>query len=377
MGQASCPRCLKTFKYNYLLEKHLKCKRICKEVETNTLEKTANILQETTNKLDSIAEKLINLEDNQSKKHHIICQYCKKEFSRLTALNVHLGKVKQKNGIKPPVLCKKIADNIVIYEEELGININDHSNSLTCRFCKHKYANRQNLNKHIAKCKAKEKYEEQLEKRVLQARNKAAQNSSQTINNNNINNTININMPALRAFGDENYDYITTKYLLQELTRCGDMNDMSNVVAKFTRMIHANPAHPENHNVMLRSLNGGFARVFNGTTFEDRQAVDVQDDIIKKIGNYVIEKGDALDEQQKQSIKLNGRRTNRLKEMQDALDEDINEEDTSKKISKYRAKVKTTLHTNKNTINSTHRLLDSSTDNLTLLEDSELLEIEE
>ena len=226
-------------------------------------------------------------------------------------------------------------------------------------------------------CKEKEKYEEQLEKRVLQARNKAAQNTGQTINNNNINNTININIPTLRAFGDENFDYITTKYLLQELTRCGDMHDMSNVVAKFTRMIHANPAHPENHNVMLRSLNGGFARVFNGTTFEDRQAVDVQDDIIKKIGNYVMEKGDSLDEQQKQNIKLNGQRTNRLQKMQDALDEDINEGDTSKKFSKYRAKVKSTLHTNKNTIFSTQRLLDSSTDNLTLLEDSEFIEIDE
>ena len=380
MVQISCQRCLKVFKYNYLLENHLKCKRKCKEVETNTLEKTAIMLREQLNKLDLIAEKLTTLECNKSEKDQIICKYCKKQFSRQYVLNVHLGKVKQRDGTKSPVLCKKISDNIVIYEEELGIDINEQKNKLICRFCNKQYANSNTLRKHDIKCKAKEKYEEQLERRVLQARNKAAQNNGQTINNNNINNTININMPAMRAFGDENYDYITTKYLLQELSRCGDMNDMSTVIGKFTRMIHANPAHPENHNVMLRSLNGGFARVFNGKSFEDRQAVDIQDDIIKKIGTHVIEMGDSLDEQQKQSLKLNGRKTNRLLDMQSTLEEDI-DGDANKNISKYRAKVKSTLHTNKNTINSTHRLLDSSTNNLTLLEEiinpSEMTEIEE
>jgi hypothetical protein len=133
-----------------------------------------------------------------------------------------------------------------------------------------------------------------LEKKVLKIRNKAAQNiqniQNQTINNN----TININMPTMRAFGDENMDYITTKYLLDQLSKCGNINDMSRVVGNFTRMIHANPAHPENHNVLMRSLNGGYAKVFNGTSFEDRQAVDVQDQILNKVGKYITDEVDNL-----------------------------------------------------------------------------------
>ena len=299
----------------------------------------------------------IELNKNNIKTIHdkLRCKYCSKSFSRMDNLKRHYN------------TCKMRDDNILIYERELNISV--PAGILHCRFCNKTFTKQGNYSRHTTKgCKAKDIYEEQLERRVLHARNQAAQNSGQTINNNSINNTININMPAMRAFGDENYDYITTKYLLQELSRCGDMNDMSSVIGKFTRMIHANPAHPENHNVMLRSLNGGFARVFNGKSFEDRQAVDVQDDIIKKIGTHVIEMGDSLDEQQKQNLKINGRRTNGLLDMQSALEEDMDGDD-NRKLSKYRAKVKSTLHTNKNTINSTHRLLDSSTDNLTLLEE--------
>ena len=59
--------------------------------------------------------------------------------------------------------------------------------------------------------------------------------------------------------------------------------------------------------------------------------------------------------------------------MQDNLYDDLNESDTNRKYSKYRAKVKSTLHTNKNTINSTQRILDSSNDNLMMLEETEII----
>lgn len=360
-----CEFCLKEFKYNYLLERHQNRKIKCKKVVPNELYEVTKELIELKNELKH--ERVQDKQETITNK----CTFCNKLFSRQDALQRHL-----KSGS-----CKVRDDNISIYERELNIE-HKEVDLLNCRFCNKTYTKQANYSRHMNKgCKAKEIYEDQLEKRVLKERNKAAQNvNNQTINNNNINNTININMPTMRAFGDENYDYITTKYLLRELSRCGDMNDMSSVIGKFTRMIHANPAHPENHNVMLRSLNGGFARVFNGTTFEDRQAVDVQDDIIKKIGTHVIEMGDSLDHQQIQNIKLNPQRTNRLDDMQSALEEDINEGD-NRKISKYRAKIKSALHSNKNTIHSTQRLLDSSTDNLTLLEEivnpPEMLEFEE
>ena len=69
MVQISCQRCLKVFKYNYLLEKHLKCKRKCKEIQTNTLEETTNKLNEVTEKL----EKLIILQEKIPDDEPIIC----------------------------------------------------------------------------------------------------------------------------------------------------------------------------------------------------------------------------------------------------------------------------------------------------------------
>jgi hypothetical protein len=188
-------------------------------------------------------------------------------------------------------------------------------------------------------------------------------------------------MPTLRAFGDENLDYITTKYLIEQLSKCGNMNDMSRVLGNFTRMIHANPAHPENHNVLMRSLNGGYAKVFNGTSFEDRQAVDVQDQILNKVGKYITTEVDNLEDKQRLGIKPNSRNTNDIEDMLCAIEEDITDvvEDglPNKKITGYRNKVKSTLYTNKGTIHSTQRLIDgSSSDNLLELENNDLMEIE-
>ena len=74
------------------------------------------------------------------------------------------------------------------------------------------------------------------------------------------------------------------------------MKDMTMVIGDFTKMIHANPAHPENHNVQLKSLNCGYARVFNGTMFEERQALDVQDAILQKVGHLITNKCDEYQE---------------------------------------------------------------------------------
>ena len=219
-------------------------------------------------------------------------------------------------------------------------------------------------------CKEKYKYELQLEKRVLQNRTKAAQQITNNITNNNItNNTIQINLPPMRAFGDENLDYVTTKYLLQELNKCKNYNDMSKIVGNFTKMIHANPAHPENHNVQMKSLNSGFARVFNGINFEDRQALDVQDAILQKVGTLITDKCDEYQDQEEYTE--NKQVDTKLERVRDTIDDDIITNIdavgvgcmTSKTINSYRANVKTVLHTNKSTIGATQKLLDDPATN--------------
>lgn len=360
-----CEICFKNFKYNYLLERHKKSKRKCKPVHIDDL-------VEATNKLEQLADKIIDKEstennndyDDDDEIYHIKCKYCNKVFTRKSGLNNHLGLGSKSSK----VLCKMKNDNVNIYERELGIK--PKLVDLKCRFCKKMYTKQSSFSRHQnAGCKAKERYEEELEQRVLKLRNKAAQNiQNQTINN-TTNNTININLPPMRAFGDENLDYITTKYLLQELNKCLNMNDMTKVVGNFTRMIHANPAHPENHNVQIRSLNGGYARVFNGKSFEDRQALDVQDEILQRVGSLITNKCDEYQEQPDytQTHRINDRSLERVRST--ISDDIIDQIDytgagglTNRTLTNYRTKVKSTLHSNKGKIQSTQRLLDNTVD---------------
>jgi len=335
----SCERCHRIFKYRYLLERHNNKKKQCVELHPE-LQQIKQSLNETNKKIDKITEvaeqmkEILQINDNR-------CKFCRKLFERKDNLNRHIKR------------CKKKDDNILIYEEELGIIANEEH--LHCRYCKKSYTKQSNFSRHQSNgCKAKERYESLLEKQVLQNRLKAAETRGQTINN-ITNNTVNINLPPLRAFGDENLDYITTSFLLEELTKCKSIRDMSQVVGNFTKLIHANPAHPENHNVQLRSLNGGFARVFNGTSFEDRQALDIQDEILQRVGSLITDKCD--------SITYDTPYSNQIENVREVISEDIIEEidqGTSRSLTTYRAKVKSVLHSNRKTIESTQKLIDST-----------------
>ena len=332
----TCERCQKSFKYYYLLKRHKNSKRVCRQVDV------LSELKDTTNELKNIINELVN--NNHDSK--LICKYCNHTFSRTNNLTQHL-----KNG------CKMKNDKVNIYENEL--NVEHNNDNLICRFCKTTYKHLSSYSRHMnAGCKERDEYEQDLENKVINRREQAAQQiiHQQTINNNTnnstTNNTINIHLPPMRAFGEENHDYITTKVLLKELLKCKDMNDLSNVVGQFTKMIHCDPAHPENHNVALQSLNGGFAKVFNGKTFESRQASDVQDTIIQNIGNLITEKCDEVED-------CSDRMFNKLERTRETIDEDIiSEPHSGQKYSTYRAKVKTVLHNNKRTINSTQNLIE-------------------
>ena len=300
-----------------------------------------------------------NTDDEEDYVHQ--CTFCYKSFKTKKSMTRHINKGR----------CKLVHDNISIYERELNIDPPDIQ-SLTCRFCKTNYGKSSSYSRHLKNgCKAKKIYEAQLEKRVLIARNKAASViQNQTINN-TTNNTININMPPMRAFGDENTDYITVKLLINELKKCNNMNDMSTVVGNFTKMIHANPKHPENHNVQLRSLNGGYARVYNGTSFEDRHAIEVQDKILQTIGKFITTKVETNGDEVERELPHT-----KIEKALESLDEDIlsNADNgagiNSRGYAKYRANVKSTLHNCKTTINSTQKIYDDT-------EETELLENQE
>ena len=209
MYKINCDRCHKTFKYNYLLQRHKKKKKLCPLIEIDAISKETDRIKSTANKLEKQVELLVHLQnENTDDEEYYVhqCTFCYKSFKTKKSMTRHINKGR----------CKLVHDNISIYERELNIDPPDIQ-SLTCRFCKTNYGKSSSYSRHLKNgCKAKKIYEAQLEKRVLIARNKAASViQNQTINN-TTNNTININMPPMRAFGDENTDYITVKLLINE-----------------------------------------------------------------------------------------------------------------------------------------------------------------
>lgn len=359
-----CLKCKKSFSYKYLLEKHfnrkIKCKEpsssqnsneefLCNKInslddklqETNyELKETQNDLQDTKHTIDEISKK-IDIETESC----IKCLFCSKNFNTSKNLRRHIK------------LCKNKIDNIAIYEKELGLDI-PNCNQLQCRFCYSTYTKQSNYSRHMnAGCKEKYKYELELQKTVINRRKEA---SAQIINNGDHATNIIINMPKIEMnpFGEENLDYITTKLLIKELESCKAIQqaDVSGIVDRFTKLIHANPAHPENQNVLFKSLNTGFARVYRQNGFQDEQSTEVQDTIIQNVQKLIQTKGcdeydynsktefaDVLDDIDVNYGKLN-----------DSLEDGTN----TRVLGKCRNTVKAALYSNKEEINTTQNLIE-------------------
>ena len=357
MSKTTCIRCLKVFKQQWQLERHYnrktKCTEPINEVERTTgklerkvteldneIQETKNELHDTIQTIDEINKK-INEQTNLNDK--IKCLFCDKIFNST------------KNARKHIKVCKSKIDNIAIYERELGIEVQETS-KLTCRFCSITYTKQTNLTRHMnAGCKERYKYELELQKTVINRRKEA---SAQIINGDHATNII-INMPKIEMnpFGQENLDYITTKLLIKELENCKAIQqaDVSGIVDRFTKLIHANPAHPENQNVLFKSLNAGFARVYRPNGFQDEQSTEVQDTIIQNVQKLIQTKGcdeydynsktefaDVLDDIDVNYGKLN-----------ESLEDGMN----TRTLGKCRNTVKAALHSNKKEIITTQNLI--------------------
>ena len=360
-----CSTCKKSFQYKYLLEKHYNRKIQCKEPSINPhsndeflcnkinllddkLQETSNELKETQNDLHDTKQTI----DEISKKMDIetdsciLCLFCNKKFNTSKNLRRHIK------------VCKNKIDNIAIYERELRINI-PKTNPLQCRFCFATYTKQPNYSRHMnAGCKERYEYELQLQKTVLNRRKEA---SAQIIHNNTHNgNNIIINMPKIEMnpFGQENLDYITTKLLIKELENCKAIQqaDVSGIVDRFTKLIHANPAHPENQNVLFKSLNTGFARVYRQNGFQDEQSTEVQDTIIQNVQKLIQTKGcDEYDYNSKSEfadvlddIDINYGKLN------ESLEDGMN----TRTLGKCRNTVKAALHSNKDEIITTQNIIE-------------------
>ena len=353
MSELQCSTCLKKFKGTFYLKRHLNRKNPCKEpIKTrkninNELQEKVNVLEEKVNIEESkvnTLEKKVELLEVQQNDICIECSYCERKFNFVSNLTKHLK------------VCKSKVDNIEIYEKELQLTI-EPVEELTCRFCNQQYSNSTSLSRHKTRgCREKIKYEYELEKQVLQNRRDAVGNVT---NNNTTNNNIIINLPPMNSFDDtmKNIDYMTTKLLLKELEkhRSLNKNDLTGIIDTYTKLMHANPAHPENQNVLFKSLNSGFARVYNGREFEDRQSIEVQDTIVQNVGQKIGEVCSEYDNEQG--------------EISDILDQidvnfgnklaEIKEGNYTRGLSQCRNTVKAALHSKKDEIELAHQLIEN------------------
>ena len=351
MHEHQCIRCKKIFEYEYLLQRHHKRKYQCNKVIETTdsrLDRIDAELSETKKELSDtkhVLNKLVNTINEDvlcNKSNKFDCRYCQKSFNFRTNLTKHMK------------ICKHKIDNISIYEKELGIDSKESKNNLSCAFCDKEYLKKKSLSQHMNRgCRERDLYESELRERVLENRRAAAAH----ITNNNTTNTIVINMPQMRAFGQENIDYMTTKLLLKELESYKQLQtaDICNIVSKFTQLMHANPAHPENQNVSFKSLNSGYARIYNGTNFEDRQSNEVQDEIISRVGPMIGKVCDEASlENEKETItdtldEIDSRMTNIISSSNDGKD--------TRQLSRCRNAVKAVLHTHNLEIENTQQLI--------------------
>ena len=353
-----CMTCLKVFPANWKLQRHYTRKIKCKvpkeqvETKTNILEKKVtqldNEIQETKNDLE---ETNIKMNELSSEINGDICKYkctfCFKSFAFKSGLLKH-----RNNGH-----CKGRTDNIEIYERDL--NIKSVEEKLTCRFCNKTFSKQSGLSRHKTKgCRARDEYELELQKRVVERRKEA---SAQIINNGDHATNIIINIPKIEMnpFGQENLDYITTKLLLKELENCKAIQqaDVSGIVDRFTKLIHANPAHPENQNVLFKSLNSGYARVYRPNGFQEEHSAEVQDTIIQNVHKLIQTKGcdeyNYTDTNDEFADVLDDIDVNYLK-----INETMEDGNNTRGLSKCRNTVKAALYSNKEEIVSTQKLIE-------------------
>ena len=244
----TCNRCERNFPKNWQLQRHFSRKIPCK------LQLTCAPIK-PPDELVKSPQRIIKSPQQTEKSPDTRCTLCLKTFARSQNLKTHS--------------CKMKDDKVRKLEIQLNKKIEPWSSDV-CRFCK--YEGGVHMSRHLKTCKAKMKYEQQLE---TELQHKEGSDKHVTINNvNNFNNTIvnnNINI-IVNPIGQEDYSYVTCNRL-KSLSR--KMLSDEEFLAKTLTYIHAHPKHPENHNIIVTNHRSNMAFVKWKDHFEYRSIESV------------------------------------------------------------------------------------------------------
>ena len=210
--QYNCPKCNKTFNKQGYLKNHLNQAYPCNEP--------------------------------------IICKKCGDEFKTVQSLNKHLRrktncmKIKTNDSYSTPIITESNKDN-------------------KCYICGKTYSTKSNLKRHRKTCNIQDKGPDIIQllmnqqKQIDFLQNQLITNQinplNVTINNNN--NTINIQQNTyvnitICSFGDEDLTKLDKKKIMELLK--GQIEDF---MPKMIEHVHANPDHPDFHNVFYDPKN--------------------------------------------------------------------------------------------------------------------------
>jgi len=245
-----CEICCKDFGQNWRLQRHLSKKRPCRPCAGNG-PPTGRIDPPTGLKR---------------------CQWCGVGFK--AHLNRHVS------------VCKLRDDLIRVLEIQLGIPLPPETPKHSCRFCGHQSTKASHATRHLATCKHRSEYLASLQKRASRNPSRTHRpsvvnntttnntNTNTNSNNNTTNNTVNIN-----CLGSENLSYITEEVVkrLMQVSRSDE-----EAFASIVKMIHADPHHPENHNIVYTNAKSTLVLVKKGPSFEYAHIDDVTGEVTTK-----------------------------------------------------------------------------------------------
>lgn len=179
-------------------------------------------------------------------------------------------------------------------QHEANQKVKDSSKTFKCEVCgqcfrsKQLKSNHKSRNHTIIKCKSPDDVSDIVSKLqgvapvTIQYINNVTNNNQQTITQQNTQNVQNNN---IRAFGNENLDYIMqkpeqlTKFFLNR--ECG--------VIKVAEDLHCNKSHPENKNVKITNRKQPFVQCFDGDKWQHHDKNGTLDEIINNVKNIIDE----------------------------------------------------------------------------------------